>query len=131
MEVINIKNTARTPLLIADPDKGIIEIRGRSNPENTLQFYTPLINWLNEFAENNLNTLELIVDLEYFNTSTSKSLMDLLRKIRKMGDKGKRVKVSWYYEEDDEDMLETAEIYKSLSKIPFDILTKPSSDPLE
>jgi hypothetical protein len=63
------------------------------------------------------------VQLEYFNTSSSKCILDVFKKlesIHKSGDK--EVIINWYYEEDDEDMLEAGEDYESIIRVPFKMI---------
>ena len=57
-----------------DPDKGLIEIKGRSIPENSVEFYRSVNNWLNEYAQGDMKPTKVRFQLEYFNTSSSKCI---------------------------------------------------------
>ncbi len=90
---------------------------GRSSPENSLGFYEPIRTTLaNDMAG---DKLDVRIKMEYFNTSSSKCLYDLLKEIKTQKENGKDVMVRWYYEEFDEDMLEAGEDYSDLLELPF------------
>ena len=90
--------------------EGKLKISGRALPENAFDFFNPLIKWVKEFSSEDL-TVE--INLEYFNTSVSKQLHDLLKAIE--GNQGyKTIQLKWYYEEGDDEILEAGEIYEDL-----------------
>lgn len=117
MEPIKIYPTRNTPAVLLDADKGVFKIYGRSSPENSIQFYDPL----KEVIANKISgdRFDVRIKMEYFNTSSSKCIYDLLKEIKALEKKGKEVIVRWYYEEDDEDMLEAGEDYSDLLDLPF------------
>jgi hypothetical protein len=121
METLTIPGTPKTPTVDMNVDSGVIEIKGRSIPENSIDFYRPVVEWLEKYAESPAPETKVNIQLEYFNTSSSKCILDVFKKLeqvyKKNGDKG--VSISWFYEEDDEDMLEAGEDYQSILKIPF------------
>ena len=53
--------------------------------------------------------------LEYFNTSSSKCLMDMLKRVEASKCDAE---VYWYYEEEDEDMEEAGEDYAAIISCP-------------
>ncbi len=122
METIVREGTPKTPYVRFDGEKGIIEIKGRSIPENSIEFYKPLIDWLEEYGGATSSETAVNVQLEYFNTSSSKCILDIFKKLEVMFKKGKKVEVNWYYEEDDEDMFEAGEDYQSIINIPFKMI---------
>ncbi|MCX7954129.1 MAG: DUF1987 domain-containing protein [Bacteroidales bacterium] len=126
MEVIKIESTPKTPAVNFDPNEGIIEIRGRSIPENSIEFYRPLIEWIEKYAENPKPETIVNVQFEYFNTSSSKCILDIFKRIENIHNAGHKVIVNWYYEEDDEDMLEAGEDYQSIIKVPFKMIEVPA-----
>ena len=81
MDKINIEGTPKTPAIKLDPEAGIIEISGRSIPENSIEFYKPVMDWLNEYAENAKSETAVNIILEYFNTSSSKCILDVFKKL--------------------------------------------------
>ena len=122
METIIREETLKTPYIKFDGEKGLIEIKGRSIPENSIEFYKPLIDWLEKFAGQSSGKTSVNVKLEYFNTSSSKCILDIFRKLELIHKKGDEVEINWYYEEDDEDMFEAGEDYQSIINIPFKMI---------
>lgn len=120
MNSINIKGTDDTPNVILDKDKGLLEISGRSLPEDVNMFYEQILNWIDEYAEKPNDRTEFNFKLEYFNTASSKVILDILLKFEEIVEKGKEVVIKWHYHEDEEDMLEAGEEYADIVEIPFD-----------
>ncbi|NBC83217.1 MAG: DUF1987 domain-containing protein [Bacteroidetes bacterium] len=122
MEPLSIAGTAKTPSVSFDAAKGVLEIKGRSIPENSIEFYKPLVDWLEDYTDTPNKTTKVNVQLEYFNTSSSKCILDVFKKLESIH-KGKgEVQINWYYEEDDEDMLEAGEDYESIIRVPFKMI---------
>jgi hypothetical protein len=120
METIKIQGTEDTPKIILDAENEILEISGRSLPEDVSSFYEPVINWLNEYAEKPNKKTILNFKLTYFNTASSKLLLDILMKLEEMHEKGHEVLIRWHYPEDDEDMEEAGEEYADIVDVPFE-----------
>jgi len=122
MEPIIIEGTQKTPTVEFNAEEGKIELKGRSIPENSIEFYNPLIAWLDEYGKNPKDETIVNIQLEYFNTSSSKCILDVFKKLESIAKAGHDIKVNWYYEEDDEDMLEAGEDYQSIIKLPFKMI---------
>ena len=122
MKSISIDGSPKTPEVNFDYEKGTLEIKGRSIPENSIEFYKPMIDWLEEYAKDPQSKTIVNIQLEYFNTSSSKCILDVFKKLEVLAKDGKDVEVNWYYEEDDEDMLEAGEDYQSIIRIPFKMI---------
>jgi hypothetical protein len=122
MEPIIIEGTQKTPTVEFNAEEGKIELKGRSIPENSIEFYNPLIAWLDEYGKNPKEETIVNIQLEYFNTSSSKCILDVFKKLEAIAKAGHDIKVNWYYEEDDEDMLEAGEDYQSIIKLPFKMI---------
>lgn len=120
MEPIIIKETEDTPKIIFDPDNNKFEITGRSMPEDVANFYSPLLNWLDEYAESPNEKSIISFKLEYFNTASSKALLDILMKLEEIYENGNDVLIKWFYPDDDEDMQEAGEEYSEIVDIPFE-----------
>ncbi len=119
MEPIKIAGTEDTPTVTLDKDKEILEISGRSLPEDVATFYDPILNWLDEYAQDPLEKTVFNFKLVYFNTASSKLLLDILMKLEELYESGKDVTVVWHYPEDDEDMQEAGEEYADIVDVPF------------
>jgi hypothetical protein len=120
METIKIQGSEDTPKIILDAGNEILEISGRSLPEDVSSFYEPVLNWLNEYAENPNKKTVFNFRLTYFNTASSKLLLDILMKLEEMHEKGQEVLIRWHYPEDDEDMAEAGEEYADIVDVPFE-----------
>ncbi len=120
METIKILGTDDTPTVILDAENDIFELSGRSLPEDVTAFYDPILNWLDEYAASPNPKTVLTFKLVYFNTASSKLLLDILMKLEEMHEDGKDVLVKWYYPEDDEDMQEAGEEYADIVDVPFE-----------
>ena len=83
--------------------------------------------WLDEYEADPPPDTQLVIRLEYFNTSSSKCLIDIFRKLEKLHQPHAQVQVAWYYEEDDEDMKESGEDFRDLVSMPV-ALTLISED---
>ena len=119
MEKFFIEPTRVTPLVNFDPEEGILEVKGRSSPENSILFYQKIIDSLDEFAESGGDEFTANFSFEYFNTSSSKCLFDVFKKLSKINDEGKELTINWFYEEDDEDMMGAGEDYADLLDLDF------------
>jgi len=122
MENISIEGTPKTPAVNFDYEKGLIEIKGRSIPENSIEFYKPMVDWLESYAEMPQEKTVVNIQLEYFNTSSSKCILDVFKKLEAIHKADNDVLVNWHYEEDDEDMLEAGEDYQSIIRVPFKMI---------
>lgn len=120
---IHLQGTAKTPEVICTLAPFVLSLAGRSIPENSIEFYRPMMEWVDEHGAGNEGQLEIKIRLEYFNTSSSKCLMDLLKRIEKVVSKAE---VHWYYEEEDEDMLEAGEDYNAIIDLPFRLIATES-----
>ena len=120
METIKISGTEDTPNVILDAENDYLELSGRSLPEDVTSFYDPLLNWLEEYAENPNEKTIFNFKLDYFNTASSKAILDILIKLEEMFEAGKDVLIKLHYPDDDEDMEEAGEEYADIVDLPFE-----------
>jgi len=119
MEKYTIEGSPKTPNINFDLIGGILEIKGRSIPENSIEFYKPLIEALESYSSAVKPITTVNIQLEYFNTSSSKCILDVFKKLEGINKAGSAVTIHWHYEEDDEDMLEAGEDYQAIINVPF------------
>ncbi|MDR1671885.1 MAG: DUF1987 domain-containing protein [Bacteroidales bacterium] len=119
MDTLSIEGTAKTPTVRFDASKGLIELKGRSIPENSIEFYKPLVEWLESYAKEAKSQSTVNIQLEYFNTSSSKCILDIFKRLEAIHKNGSEVAINWFYDEDDEDMLEAGQDYESIIRVPF------------
>ncbi|MFQ3579957.1 MAG: DUF1987 domain-containing protein [Bacteroidales bacterium] len=120
MEPIKLQGTDDTPSVILDKANGIFEFSGRSLPEDVNAFYEPILEWLSEYSESPNEQTVVNFKLVYFNTASSKLILDILMKFEEINEKGSDVLIRWFYPEDDEDMQEAGEEYADIVEIPFE-----------
>lgn len=125
MEKLIIEGSLKTPTISFNPHDGVLKIEGRSNPENAREFYKSIIEWLDEYIKKPAARTDLRINLEHFNTSSSKFVMEILRRIRVLADQNLPFNVAWMYEEDDLEMLDTAEAYEMLTGLRFEKISYP------
>jgi len=109
MNNLVIESTNNTPTIRFDIE-GRLLMEGRSLPENTSDFFMPLIDWV---ANLTVQEVKLVVNLEYLNSSSTKKLLELL-KVLDANSHIKTLYVEWYYEADDEDILENGQIFEDI-----------------
>src|ERR1017187_6542763 len=122
MEAISIEGTPKTPTITFDTGKGFLEIKGRSIPEYSIEFYKPLVDSLEKYAGKPQSSTNVNIQLEYFNTSSSKCILDVFKKLEAIHKGGSAVIINWYYEQDDEDMLEAGEDYQAIINVSFKMI---------
>ena len=122
MEDLNIEGTPKTPTIRFDMKSGEMLIKGRSIPENSIEFYKPLTEALDAYSESPQGDTKVNIQLEYFNTSSSKCILDVFKKLEKINSGASSVVINWHYEEDDEDMLEAGEDYEAIINVPFKMI---------
>ena len=124
MNDIRIEGTSKTPQVAATREPFCLELSGRSIPENSIAFYQPVMDWVEGVCDAESELLEINIRLEYFNTSSSKCLMDLLKRVEASKC---AARVNWYYEDDDEDMLEAGEDYDAIIDLPFRLIASATN----
>ena len=114
----------KTPFIDFNSNTGILELKGKSIPENSVAFYKPLLEWLDNYSLSpNVSTV-LNFQLDYFNTSSAKVIADILKRLDKLQESTlSNVTINWYYQDIDEDMLEAGEDYKSFTKSVFNLIS--------
>lgn len=124
MNGIVTEGDRKIPSLNFNPATGIFEIKGNSTPENAEMVYQPVIDLLNEYRDSPREKTIFNVNLDYFNTSSSKWLLNIFRILKQIGASGKSLEINWYYDPEDEDMQESGEDYQSILNIPFNMISK-------
>ncbi len=124
MDHIVSSGNMKTPWVNFDPDKGLIELGGRSIPENTELVYRPLIEWIEEYVQNPKDVTNVKVDFEYFNSSSAKYLIRFLEYFTTLRDNNKEININWYY--DDDELLEYGEDFQDVLELKFNFY--PSKD---
>lgn len=120
LKPIQFEATKETPAVNLDAVTGTFKIEGRSFPLNAKGFYLPILEWLENYAQNPNDATEFVFRLEYFNTPSSKSISDILKKLKSIKDAGHQVSVQWFYEEDDIDILDLGHVFARTVGMDFE-----------
>jgi hypothetical protein len=119
MNVLNLEGTEDTPKIILDKSNKTFELSGRSLPEDSAEFFQPVLDWLDAYKTAPLPQTNFLFKLEYFNTASSKLILDILAKLEEIDG----ANVTWFFHEDDEDMEEAGEEFSELVDVPFEFKT--------
>jgi hypothetical protein len=117
-----IAETKTTPSINFDAQTGVLNITGESYPDSALQFYQQVIDWLNQYITTDTSPITVNFKFSYFNTSTSKCILDMLSLLESAYSKGRKVEVMWHYRQDDEDMQESGEEFAQDINLPFSLV---------
>lgn len=123
LNVLKIVGTEDTPEIYFDMDAKEFMISGRSLPEDVSFFYKPVFDWLDVFEKSDSNDTVFKFKLEYFNTASSKVILDILMRLEDINNSSSsNLCIEWFYMEADDDMLEAGEEYKELVEILFNVV---------
>lgn len=125
MKDLIIEKTYSTPYINFNSDKCKLMISGESFPENAPRFYTPIIQWVRDYIkEIEAQKVEVIFEVSYFNSSTSKVFLNIFGILEEAVEAGKDIAVDWRCDKENESSIECGEEFKEdLEKIPFSIVT--------
>ncbi len=115
MEIFKLERTSRTPFVLMDSKKGLIEIKGISIPNNSYEFFMPLFDRIDQYVVAPASMTVVNLHLEYLNTSTSKALLEMFKKLTVLTN----VQFNWHFDGDDEEMLEFGKNYEALLECEF------------
>ncbi len=126
MKTLTIEASKYTPEIEMNAENNILSIKGKSYPENTFDFYAPVMAWLQEyFAQEDLPKVTLNMDIIYFNSSSSKLFFDLFDLLEEAHEKGKEICINWYYDDENESAEEAGEDFKEdFEGMDFNIIKK-------
>ena len=122
MENLQIEETKYTPQIDMNIN-GEINIKGKSYPENTFEFYTPVMEWISSYFDLGNKALTLNMEITYFNSSSSKLFFDLLDLLEE--NNSEEIIINWIYDEENESALEAGEDFKDdFENLNFNLVVK-------
>ncbi|MDX9695918.1 MAG: DUF1987 domain-containing protein [Bacteroidales bacterium] len=127
MNSLKIESTAITPEINFDIDNNTLSLLKVSKPENAIEFYKPLFDFIDRFETDvvkpkQIDQITVEFKFDYFNTSSAKIIHQLLTKFKKISCMGIKIDVNWYYPDDDEDMLEDGQMISEAQGMPFNYI---------
>jgi hypothetical protein len=120
MKQLLISPTSVTPRVHFDNERGYFELSGMSLPEDSFNFYKPLVEWLSNYVNQPAAATELVFKMEYFNTSSTAYILKIMKEIGKM--KSGQATVKWYHDFEDDDMSEAGKGLGMLANISIQII---------
>lgn len=122
MESFNREESRSTPKIHFDGSTGELKIHGESYPENSYEFYKPVLEWISRFLAQSDGPVTLKCSVSYLNTGSTKSMIDILDLLEEAHLAGRDASVEWYCDPENDRALETAEEFKEEVSLPFQIL---------
>jgi len=119
MAMINIPRTKRTPEITLDETTNILVFKGRSLPENTKQFYQQVKAKLNTYKPKKGARITINVTFSYVSSSSLIALLSIFNQVKLHCDQGCTLKINWFYEQYDEDLLSIGHDMQQLSGVEF------------
>jgi hypothetical protein len=129
MEILQIAKTEFTPEVSFNPATNELNFEGVSRPENASEFYTRVIDWVTSYESQLYKNhvlggkkfdVNISFNFSYFNSASSKMIYQLLESFRRINMMGYNIKIAWYYDEGDDQMLEDGEELSEALDINFD-----------
>jgi hypothetical protein len=116
---IRIVETSYSPEVNLDMERSRFEFFGKSFPEDPKEFYAPIIDWFRIYVTKPNRETIVHFKLDYFNTASSKKLVDILNILKEIHKQKKIILINWYYRSNDDDMLETGQTFSEIVNLPF------------
>jgi len=123
MKCLEITASNNTPHIILDVDSNIFSIEGKSFPEDSKEFYRPVIEWMDEFKTTNPKSMKVHFNLFYLSSSSIISVKQFLMKVVDLNNSGTQTTIVWSHDDDDDDIKKTGEDYQKLTKLNFEYKT--------
>ncbi len=122
MKPIRIEEVGYTPGIVLDARRNIFQMTGKACPEDAIEFYQPVVNWLEEYQKNPNSKTLFEFKLSYYNTASSKVLLNIMQHLEQLKKGGADVSINWYYYEDDEELQNAGEEFAEMINVPFKII---------
>ncbi len=117
-----LDKTQDTPEIILSKTEKRFDFSGTSIPENTKKFYQPVFDWVENYTKSPNDETVVNFKMIYFNTSSTKSLLDIMIEFKQLAKTGKMLIINWHFSADDEDMLEAGEGFSKMVRFPFNYI---------
>ncbi len=111
-----------SPAITLDKAKGVFEISGWSHPEDAINFYTPVFEWMKKYAEDPNPETVFHFRFQYYNTASAKQIFKLISLLEEVA-KNSKTRIQWHHDAEDTDMLSAGEKFSKMSTVPFAFAT--------
>jgi len=116
--MLKIEKSNSTPEILVDENS--FRMLGICTPENPPRFFDTFKTEFDTVLERK-TSIEMSFHLDYFNTGSSKCLLNLFKAVSQSRNK-ENVKIKWMYEKGDEEMRESGELYAEIAEIEFEFV---------
>jgi len=120
MKAIYLQATDITPEVILDKENNIFKFKGRSLPEEVIDFYQPILKWLEEYISNPNNMTIIEMDFDYLNSASQKMLTNIFEILEQLKKNGNQIRIKWKYNIDDNELKEIGQEFSEIFSIPFE-----------
>lgn len=120
MQLLDLPQTRTTPLVHFAPETRTLTLKGESYPENSFQFFEPILSWVDYLLAERHEPITIAVDMPYMNSSSTKCMLDLLDRFEDAWRHGQPVLMHWYYDPNNGRALELAEEFREEVSFPFE-----------
>ena len=123
MDALFIEGAEDVPQIALDKSKGIFEFEGKSLPEDVISFYSPVFKWSEEYVKDPNPITEVKMKISYYNSASQRAINEFFTIIKKAELRNSKVTIHWFYDEDDEEMLESGEEFADITKLKFNYIS--------
>lgn len=124
LDDLTLAATPSSPAVEARAAEGLLRIRGEAYPENAFAFFSPVLAWVEAFLAKDGAPLRVELELTYLNTSSIKSMMDIMDALQDAHEGGRQVTLAWFYDPDNDRALDLAEEFREDLSLPFEIIPR-------
>ncbi|MBS1646208.1 MAG: DUF1987 domain-containing protein [Bacteroidetes bacterium] len=119
---LQLEATEKTPKVLFNKKSGELSMEGICIPELTHDFFKPIIHFVQKVEASEVKTFTLSVNLHFFNTGSARYILELMKTVQQLKEKGVAIKYKWHYSEDDEDIEEAGRSYSFILNEPFEMI---------
>lgn len=119
---LKIEATEKTPKIEFNPAKNELVMEGICIPEQTHDFFKPVLSFINSLETTPPKEFTLTTNLHFFNTGSARYILEVMKNTLKLKEKGVNVKYKWHYNEEDEDIEEAGRSYSFILNEPFEMV---------
>lgn len=124
MDTLKIEKRIDSPMVLADGQSGYFEVNGKSLPEDAIEFYKPLENYVREYVKSPKQKTTINLKLEYLNTSSSKKLLDIIGYFESLPSQGYEVELNWYHRDEDQDMIDEGVEFAHMTSLKLNFIVE-------
>lgn len=122
MDALIIKGTDDSPEVLLDKKNQKFQFSGKSLPEDVGDFYKPVLSWFEYYSRDPLNQTIVDIKLQYFNTASSKLILDIFMQLEEINQNGHEVLINWHYPDYDEEMKDAGLEYSEMVDLKFNMI---------